>query len=1529
MSKKFTSIMVSTLALLMMFTLSVSAQPLNKGFDKKQSRTSALSSFAQKRELMKKYPAIRPVESLAKTVTPFRTKAHRLFPAKKDVLQALKAETGVEIGGNLIYWSDMDDDNTDQAGLYTIPVSSSVTMSDFTGVVNDEELLNVNSGVVANGKYYYSYLYSYSGSYYNLRNVVNLSTGQWEVADDVQEDFSNAPTGDMCYVEADGKAYGVFYNAEATGLVFGSIDLESWTVTAINTTDYTNGFRVLTDDADGQLWGITNDGDLVKVDKNTGATTMIGSTGLTPYYIQSGCIDKANNVLYWAVQSKSDTPGLYTVNMETGAATMFANWGDLEILSLYCASAPAPAGDGKQPAEAENLQVIADNSTFTSAEVTFTIPTLAADGETALEGEIQYAVSVNDEVAKSGSAAPGATVNVTVEGLSKGYNTFSVKLSNSHGDSKEAKTRLWIGLDAPNAPKSASLAIDEAALATVTWTAPTTTVHGGYMDAANLTYTITRYPDEKVVAEGVTATTFQDQLDPEQLAVWSYGIVAVNGEEKSEEAVTNSAQSGQYIIPPYLETFTTEDGFALYTTTGTGGKWTYYAGLGCVRVGYGSGGADNDTWLLSPQVKLLPGYEYTFSFDAANYLTSWYAHTIAAAFGEGDDPTVWTPWLESTQLESDDFVTYSTSLQVEQETLYRFGIHDVTLYDDAFYAYFDNIRIDVQSLAAPDSVTQLKVTTANGALSGTADFVNPTKAINGDALTELTKIEVAVDDVLATTVDAAAVGASMSVPFEVTASGFHKITVTPYSAAGVGRPNSITVFIGIDTPKAPEASITDNGDDTATLHIVAPGNEGKNGGFVDVSALTFKIYSITDDGYLGDLVATTTDTEFALPASNLDKGDMGFLQYAVSANNASGESSFAVPSIIVGEPETTPFVETIESGLEHWWWYSREGNVSPAFGDFNSEGIGRCIVIQASEAGALDWNTGKITLKGNVNPHFIFDYYAYVGDDAKLIVQVDREQKGEAPVVLETVDYKTLTGEDGWRTLNIDLSDFVSDRYVIITTRFEANEATSMALDFWRVMDIYQNDLMVEATGPKNIKVNESGNIVATVTNLGANEAAAADYKVSLYNNDELVETKDGEVDLPGYYAGKTDVTFTLTPTVFDGDYNLKVVVDMVGDENPDNNTAELTVPVKQNNVETVGDLQAVAGEWPEVQLTWTNPIDPNAQPEGQLVTEDFEDTDIFVAWSHGGITADVHTGAFGEWTVYDPTGADVYFSSGWTQPNGGDPSAFQVFNLPDADNYGLDITDENSVASYGANSGDQYLMCWNNVGSAGATDSWLISPELDGSEQEISFFVNEITAQYGNETYEVLYSTTDKDPASFTKVAEGEVTAVEWTEVKVELPEGAKYFAIRCTSNDIFGFRVDDVTFTAAASSKTLARAKAAAKVVKGFNVYRDGEKVAFVEGAENTSYTDMVDTDGTHVYNVTIVLEGDIESPLSNTVSVVTGIKEMTVTASFGDADVTVYGTNGALITRGKGALNTLKPGVYVVRNNETGEVKSVTKK
>ena len=259
----------------------------------------------------------------------------------------------------------------------------------------------------------------------------------------------------------------------------------------------------------------------------------------------------------------------------------------------------------------------------------------------------------------------------------------------------------------------------------------------------------------------------------------------------------------------------------------------------------------------------------------------------------------------------------------------------------------------------------------------------------------------------------------------------------------------------------------------------------------------------------------------------------------------------------------------------------------------------------------------------------------------------------------------------------------------------------------------------------------------------------------------------------------------------------------------------------------------------------------------------------------------------------------------------------------------GLDITDENSVASYGANSGDQYLMCWNNLGSAGATDSWLISPELDGSEQEISFFVNEITAQYGNETYEVLYSTTDKDPASFTKVAEGEVTAVEWTEVKVELPEGAKYFAIRCTSNDIFGFRVDDVTFTAAASSKTLARAKAAAKVVKGFNVYRDGEKVAFVEGAENTSYTDMVDTDGTHVYNVTIVLEGDIESPLSNTVSVVTGIKEMTVSASFGDADVTVYGTNGALITRGKGALNTLKPGVYVVRNNETGEVKSVTKK
>ncbi len=171
-------------------------------------------------------------------------------------------------------------------------------------------------------------------------------------------------------------------------------------------------------------------------------------------------------------------------------------------------------------------------------------------------------------------------------------------------------------------------------------------------------------------------------------------------------------------------------------------------------------------------------------------------------------------------------------------------------------------------------------------------------------------------------------------------------------------------------------------------------------------------------------------------------------------------------------------------------------------------------------------------------------------------------------------------------------------------------------------------------------------------------------------------------------------------------------------------------------------------------------------------------------------------------------------------------------------------------------------------------------------------------------------------------KLADGQADSQDWTEVTYDLPAGAKYFAIRMVSHDVFAFQVDDITYSAAA-----AKMLSLATEITGYNIYRDGKLIASV-GADVNSYVDINETDGEHTYYVT-VLYGDKESGLSNGATVVTAISELTSDDSLQDADITVYATNGAIVASGKGVYSGLAKGVYVIRNNETGLVKGVSKK
>ena len=196
--------------------------------------------------------------------------------------------------------------------------------------------------------------------------------------------------------------------------------------------------------------------------------------------------------------------------------------------------------------------------------------------------------------------------------------------------------------------------------------------------------------------------------------------------------------------------------------------------------------------------------------------------------------------------------------------------------------------------------------------------------------------------------------------------------------------------------------------------------------------------------------------------------------------------------------------------------------------------------------------------------------------------------------------------------------------------------------------------------------------------------------------------------------------------------------------------------------------------------MTWDAP----SNLPSKSVTEDFEDTSVFPPFSTGGIDATTHTGAFGDWTLYDATGGCVvYGSKQLDYDNENEPHAWFVFKPSGA----TASSDYPNAVAHDSYSGAQYLesICpTSSTSAAGVSDHWLISPKLSGNTQTISFYVSEMTTQYGDETYEIWVSTTDNNPSSFTQLGGTYNVSLDiWAEQSVQLPAGTKYFAIRHTS--------------------------------------------------------------------------------------------------------------------------------------------------
>lgn len=1466
----------------MLMLLNAEAQPYpNNGIG---SKTTGLEALIKTGRL--KMASAQPLKTLAdvnknKPISFPKKMPSKISGEKKAVPQKVSnTSTGAELWGVIIYrdsWKDLDDWSKPY-GIYGTKAGETT----FTSFVEDPYYLNMNGcGAFFDDKFHGISYSEYDGVIYYL-TYMEYETENWTQTDNSWQYIydSSLAAYATAYSSTDGKVYAYMRGNEGA-MNFGTIDYSSLTTSVISEADRV--YVAMSADAEGNIYAIGLDGNLYSISKQTGESTLIGTTGVTPSSVlQSATIDQNSGIMYWAAINSDNTSSLYQVDTTSGAASKINDFADNE--EIVCLYAPVSANP-LAPSPAANLTFdFADGSL--SGNVMFDIPTTCSDGST-LSGTVNYTITEGSDVLATGSESAGSSVSANVTLASSGIHEISVILSNSEGDSKKTTSKTsWIGPDVPLSPDEISLTIDSERHAVLTWTAVTEGENGGYIDPNGVTYKIIRKPDDVVVAENISDTRFEETLPETTYQAYYYTVTTYNkGVESSFPSSSNKVKTGTAFTVPYFEDFNEVEDLNLFEVidgNNDNSYWKYAYGNVSNRHGWRAETAADD-WLITPPIHLLDQRAYYFIFRARCGEDE-STRRVGASFGQGIDPDNYTEIIAPTVINSSQYTSLEKLVCIDAEGDYRFGIHD-TSDPEMMELFVDSIEVVAGPLySAPDSVTNLVVTPgANGALNASISFVTPTKTFNNGVLDKITKVEVVRDnDIPVHTFTEASTGSTLTCTDngENLTDGWHTYTVTAYNEDGLGLKRSITAYIGTDIPSAPiNVSIKDNLDGTATMTWDVS-NVGINGGYVDKDGLTYNIYTLGDE----ELVPVGTSDNASYIISGLPvSGEQTLYIYAVAGVSKAGAGSYGATSIVVGGNYTLPFHESFPQGeMENSFWMATSaGNGSfQTYDSMSEDGDGGCIgFVAGAMTDSASVCTGKIELGTEGSPKLLFYYYSLPNATADLTVKLTKNGQSEY-TTLKTIDIAS-SGTTGWTPVIVDLSQYKSDNgYVNIWFCASTKGSDSpVIIDNISIDEVAEYNLSATIVAPSIVNSGAEGEFEVNVYNIGSNDANGA--VVELYADEEAVDTKT--INVAAYMSEKVKLHYTPTPASPES-MKFHAIVKYDGDsDTSDNATDTCEVKIMKKSLPTVEGLSGTVGEGGTVTLSWGKPLYENYK-----TLEDFESYEPFTI-------ANV-----GDWTLVDVDGGpttSIYGASSFAHSQ--EPFAYIVFN-PEED--GLDTM---LYPAYSTKSGSQYMAAFASIvgkTAIGHNDDWLISPELSGEAQTISFFAKSVDDSYGQEAYEVLYSTTDREPESFVSVVSGTVPSGEWTEITAEIPDGAKYFAIRCVSEDCFIFMVDDVSYY----GKPL--------TLNGYNIYRDDEYLASVN-ADVTTYTDTDVTEGTHKYAVTAVyLEGEskLSDPFSAITTVIDGISsdrlaingaDHSILISGADGNmVTVYGTDGRTIARAK---------------------------
>jgi hypothetical protein len=891
---------------------------------------------------------------------------------------------------------------------------------------------------------------------------------------------------------------------------------------------------------------------------------------------------------------------------------------------------------------------------------------------------------------------------------------------------------------------------------------------------------------------------------------------------------------------------------------------------------------DADDWLITPTFELKKGQTYQLKFNAYNELED--TETIDIFMGTGNTASALTTnIMPATAVTAITPTTFTVTFVAESTDFYRIGFHHRTTGNPYFnFLYIDDISLEeVTSQAAPAAVTDLIVTPGEqGALSATITLRTPKQTIDEQPLTQLDKVDLYRDGQLLHSFASPAIDAELTYnDTEGLSNGSHTYKAIAVNSKGSSSPTETTTYIGIDVPGPVENLHFAYDYDThkATVTWDAP-SIGAHGGYVDANNLRYSLrkYPMSPGKTItGPISATHFEEEFdidwltaaaeeryreaeetyGIPVAHTIVIDgQGLTYYFVKAISDIGEGAEATSeSRIIGEPYALPFAESFADAMPSHFWYKpvtalRNRWYEMADNRFSQDGDKGFIAYTVSVIEGNDTNieetaiahTGRLDLSKATTP--VISLYYFIPYTMRYPLSIKVSGDGQNFTTIGTIDTsdETMTGRYVRAIVPLTGISNPSSCYVGLESTLTSSSEL-IYVDNITIYDQKSYDLAASlAHLPSHLWSGEPRTVSVDVSNIGEADVEAGAYDVDILVDGRICGNATGTAVKVGETA-TINVAATANASM-SSTSEICARVNYAADENTDNNTSDAasikvkcpSFPVPQQPVISSG----------VTILEWIAPEPPRSQDE--TVTESFEDYEDFT-------TTDL-----GDWVLID---LDQHLTYSWGEdynwPNRTRPHAFIVMTPAEVE---LSNGGKGLSASWQAHSGAKMLMS----SSSYEADDWLISPDLSGSAQTITFYARG-TNSY-SESFEVLYSTTDDEPESFTAIGKKVAfKGAEWKQYTYQLPEGSRYFAIHKVTNDGDKFFIDDITFI----PETHARQDL---TLLGYNVYCDGERVndALITG---NTFSEIGDGD----YYVTAVYDKGESALSEKAIRNHTGISEL----------------------------------------------------